>query len=120
MWFLPLIAAALQSVDDNNKKQKEIQDAADDTANRIRQSHASKMGADPSLGMLSDLETNLSRFERDYQPPENAVGKAIQAIGGGGGNVVPGRGSYEIAPEQHLGESYQLPDDELIDPWKQR
>lgn len=81
-WWLPLIAAAVSSVDEENKKAKERQDALDDTLNHIRMSHAQRLGADPSLGMASSFETALSRANRDYVPPINAVGAAIQAIGG--------------------------------------
>lgn len=125
MWWLPLVAAALSSVDEENKKAKERQDALDDTLNHIRQSHASRMGADPSLGAASNFATSLSRANRDYVPPTNAVGAAIQAIGkdnatgrliqplGPGSYADTAGGSYEVAPEQVLGGG----NDELIDPW---
>lgn len=119
VWWVPLIAAALNSVDEENKKAKARQDGLDDTLNHIRQTHASRAGAEPYAGIASNFATQLSRNQRDDEPTGSAVGAAIQALGNDktAGHLVrplaPGSysdsegGSYEVAPERVLGK----------DPW---
>ena len=80
-WWLPLIAAAVNSAEEEQKKAKARQDALDETLNHIRQSHASAAGAQPYAGIASNFATELSRFQRDNEPANNAVGAAIQALG---------------------------------------
>lgn len=121
-WWLPLIAAAMNSINEGDDEARARQDGLDDTLNHIRQTHASAAGAQPYAGIASNFATQLSRHDRDHQPAMNAVGAAIQAlasdkgkpkIGQGGPDLMPGSyadtegGGYEVAPERVLGK----------DPW---
>jgi hypothetical protein len=81
MWWLPIVAAALDLVRSDHDKRKAEQRSTDDTINSIYQRHAESIGADPSLGMATKNAINVGRADHDYQPPVNAVGAAIQAMG---------------------------------------
>lgn len=81
MWWLPIVAAALNLVRSDHEKKKAEQRATDDTIDSIYQHHAASIGADPSLGMATRNAINVGRADHDYQPPVNGVGAAIQAMG---------------------------------------
>lgn len=112
MWWVPLAAAAVSMIQAQNKKRRAEKDATADTVNAIKQSHAQSIGGDPYLGMATQNAINIGRADRDYEPPMNAVGAAIQAIGssGGGGGMGGGSGTGSLLEDE----------DGLIDPWKRR
>lgn len=125
-WWLPLIGAALSNVEEENKHAQAKRDALADTLNRIRMSHAARMGADPSLGMATDYAISLQRHNRDYQPPINAVGAAIQAIGrdkpllgkSGYGSAADDPFSYNPSTyDGSMGAAQDLKDPWDDDPW---
>lgn len=105
VWWVPLIAAAVNMARSEHAKDKAEKDMTADTINRIKQHHAASLGADPSLGMATDNAINVGRMRRDYEPPTNAVGAAIQAMG----NDTPSIGASAGSELINHGK--------LIDPW---
>jgi hypothetical protein len=126
MFIVPLIAAALNSVKAENDRRRQEQMAVDDTVNSIREKAAAAHGGNPYAMMEANGEVSGMRAHRAYEPPENAIGLAIQALAAEGDkpDSAPAPGAAANAAQYKLDHSftptqYGDPND-LIDPWKRR